>query len=114
MRGSTITGSITTLARRARSDARRAIERVLREEVEEVVRAARPQWPVATGHSKDRLDVETARGVVEAVGRADYTTQIRSRGRRPWFDLIERPILRGLQRMAERASVAATAALRGR
>jgi len=110
-----IRGSITTLVERAKARWPRAIQDALRVEVDRVVEQERKRWPVKTGESAKRLGTELGAGTqVRAVGRADYTTAIVSRRRRPWLLLVEAVRRRAVRQIPRAIGRAALRALRVR
>jgi hypothetical protein len=86
-----IRGSILTLGERAgRLSEAAATQLVLG--LTRIVESARAGWPVATGLSRAELHLTRTGQQLRVRGRARYTRLIRSRGVRPWRDLIEVPV----------------------
>lgn len=86
-----MTGSVTTLGRRARRGRSIAARAVLHG-LEGVVAAAEPSWPVASGRSKAALAAEPTTEGARIPEPAPYARFIVSHGRHPWNDLVVVPV----------------------
>lgn len=104
------------LERAVRAAAPKALE-VMEREIDAILDRARAEWPVGRErtarsergrpHSRDLFDLEIrldpSGPAVEIVvlNRADYAYKIKSGGTSPWQDLIRKPILAAMQRIAD-------------